>query len=248
MSTPAHTHSPAAPAPRSPAAEFAKGVRDLAPLLVGVVPFGLIYGVLARASGIPPLAAMAMSSVLFAGSSQFMLAQLYATGAPGFVMVATVALVNLRHALYSAWLAPHAAHLPRRWKAALAYLLTDEAYAATIRRYARAPAGENAHWHWLGAGLALWSSWQVATACGIVLGARLPAGVPLDFALPLTFIAIVVPMIRSRAALATALAAAAIALAAAHLPYKLGLMLASLAGIAAGWAAAGALGRRGGSR
>ena len=248
MNAPARTRSPALPAPRGAAVELATGVRDLAPLLVGVVPFGLIYGVLARASGVSPWAAMAMSSILFAGSSQFMLAQLYATGAPALVMVATVALVNLRHALYSASLAPHVMHLPRRWKAALAYLLTDEAYAATVGRYGRAPVGPHAHWHWLGAGVVLWSGWQVSTACGIVLGARLPAAVPLDFALPLTFIAIIVPMIRSRAALATALAAAAVALATAHLPYKLGLMLASLAGIAVGWVAAGALGRRGGLR
>jgi 4-azaleucine resistance transporter AzlC len=221
-----------APAPGR-AAELASGFRALAPLLVGVAPFGLIYGVLARASGVPPLAAMAMSSIVFAGSSQFLLAQLHGAGAPALVMVATVALVNLRHALYSASLAPHARHLPRRWKAILAYLLTDEAYAATVARYARAP-GPHAHWHWLGAGFLLWASWQVATACGLLLGARLRAALPLDFALPLTFIAIVVPMIRSRAALAAAGAAAAVALAGAHLPYKLGLVAASLAGIAAG--------------
>jgi predicted branched-subunit amino acid permease len=235
---------PRAP-PGSPgrAAEFASGVRALAPLLVGVAPFGLIYGVLARASGIPPLAAMAMSSVVFAGSSQFMLAQLHAVGAPALVMLATVALVNLRHALYSASLAPHVAHLPRRWKAALAYFLTDEAYAATVTRYGGEP-GPNVHWHWLGAGIALWTGWQISTACGIVLGARLPARVPLDFALPLTFIAIVVPMLRSRAALGAAGAAAVVALATAHLPYKLGLVAASLAGIALGSALAGLAARR----
>jgi branched chain amino acid efflux pump len=241
MSSPSPRLPP--PRPASRAAEFLSGVRDLAPLLVGVAPFGLIYGVLARASGIPPLPAMAMSSIVFAGSAQFMLAQLFGAGAPAVVMVATVALVNLRHALYSASIAPHLSHLPRRWKAVLAYLLTDEAYAATVHRYVAGERGPNAHWHALGAGLALWSGWQVATAAGILLGAGLPASVPLDFALPLTFIAIVVPMVRSRAALAAAAVAAAIALGGAGLPYKLGLVAASLAGIGAG-SLGGALARR----
>jgi 4-azaleucine resistance transporter AzlC len=219
----------------SPAAEFLAGVRGLAPLLVGVAPFGLVYGVLARASGIPPPAAMAMSSVLFAGSSQFLLAQLVALGAPTLVMISSVGLVNVRHALYSASVAPRLVHLGRRWKLVLAYLLTDEAYATAILRYHRDDQSPHRHWYFLGAGLALWSGWQLSTACGIVLGAQIPSSLPLDFALPLTFIAIVVPMIRSRAALASAAAAAAVALAAAGWPHKLGLMAAALAGIIAGW-------------
>jgi 4-azaleucine resistance transporter AzlC len=209
-------------------------MRDLAPLLVGVAPFGLIYGVLARASGIPALAAMAMSSIVFAGSAQFLLAQLFAGGAPALVLIASVALVNLRHALYSASAAPHLAHLPRRWKLALAYLLTDEAYAVAILRLERGRPSANRHWYVLGGGLTLWSCWQLSTAVGILVGTQLPSALPLEFALPLTFIAIVVPMIRSRAALAVAAAAAAAALACAGWPYKLGMMAASLAGIGAG--------------
>ncbi|MFL5274680.1 MAG: AzlC family ABC transporter permease [Anaeromyxobacteraceae bacterium] len=243
--SPSAPTAPTAPRPASAGAEFLSGVRDLTPLLVGVAPFGLIYGVLALASGIPPVAAMAMSSIVFAGSAQFMLAQLFAVGAPALVMIGTVALVNLRHALYSASVAPHLAHLPRRWKAVLAYLLTDEAYAATVHRYVAGDRGPHAHWHALGAGLTLWGGWQVSTACGIALGAKLPSSVPLDFALPLTFIAITVPMIRSRAALAAAATAGAVALAAADLPYKLGLVAASLAGIAAGSLVAARAGRAG---
>jgi predicted branched-subunit amino acid permease len=148
-------------------------------------------------------------------------------------MVASVALLNLRHALYSASVAPALAHLPRRWKAVLAYLLTDEAYAASIARLQE--AGPHRHWYLLGAGLALWSGWQVATAAGVLLGGGLPAGLPLDFALPLTFIAIVVPMIRSRAALASAAVAAAVALVGVGWPYQLGLLAAAVAGIVTGW-------------
>jgi 4-azaleucine resistance transporter AzlC len=231
---------PDSPAP-SPAAEFWAGTRGLAPLMVGVAPFGVIYGVLALASGIPPAAAMAMSSIVFAGSAQFLLAQLFSLGAPGLVMVATVALVNLRHALYSASLAPHLGHLPRRWKAVLAYLLTDEAYAAAILRFSGERAGRgtaNRHWYLLGAGLSLWLGWQLSTAGGILLGAQIPRDLPLDFALPVTFIAIMVPMVRSRAALAAAAVAAGVALLCAGWPYKLGMMAASLAGIAVGSLAA----------
>jgi 4-azaleucine resistance transporter AzlC len=231
---PAAPPSPAIAAPRSASREFWGGVRGLAPLMVGVAPFGLIYGVLAVESGIPPIAAMAMSSVVFAGSSQFLLAQLFALGAPAVVMVASIALVNLRHALYSASLAPHLGHLRPRWKVALAYLLTDEAYAAAVLRFESGGAAPHRHWYLLGAGLSLWSGWQLSTAAGILLGAQLPTSLPLDFALPLTFIAIVVPMIRSRAALAAAGVAGAVALACAGFPYKLGMVAAAIAGIGTG--------------
>jgi predicted branched-subunit amino acid permease len=109
----------------SAAREFRAGLLALAPLLVGVMSFGMIYGALALSQGLSPAAAPAMSSLLFAGSAQFLFCQLFGAGAPALVTVTEVGLLNLRHALYSAALAPHIAHLPRRWKLALAYLLTD---------------------------------------------------------------------------------------------------------------------------
>lgn len=237
--------SPSDPGAPSRSAELWAGVVALAPLLVGVAPFGVIYGLSAVKSGIPAAAAMAMSSVLFAGSAQFLVAQLAGTGTPAVVMVASVALVNLRHALYSASVAPALGGLPRRWKAVLAYLLTDEAYAAAVGRLSR--PGAHRHWFLLGSGLALWSGWQASTAAGIVLGAAL-ASLPervqrvaavLDFALPLTFIAMVVPMIRSRAAVLAAAVAGLVAAIGAGWPYKLGLVAAALSGIVAGWLTAG---------
>jgi 4-azaleucine resistance transporter AzlC len=221
-----------------PASELWAGVRAELPLLVGVAPFGLIYGVLAVSGGVPPLAAMAMSSIVFAGSAQFLLAGLFAEGAPALVMVATVALVNLRHLLYSASMAPFLVHLPRRWKAGLAYLLTDEAYAAVVQRYAAGDEGPHRHWFFLGAGLTLWSGWQLSCAAGIILGAQVPRSWPLDFALPVTFIAIVVPMIRSAAGATAAVVGVAVALACAGFPFKLGLVTAALTGIVAGSAVA----------
>ena len=215
--------------------EFWSGVRDELPLLLGVFPFGMIYGVLAVGAGIAPGAAQAMSSVLFAGSAQFMTAQMVTTGTPWFVMVLTVFIINLRHALYSASVAPYTRSLSPLWKGLLAYLLTDEAYAVTITRYQRSHSTDPlAHWYFLGTGLALWTCWQISTGLGIFLGAQVPASWALDFTLALTFIALVVPALKDRPAALAALAAGLTALLAYSLPYKLGLILAALVGIAAG--------------
>lgn len=218
-------------------AEFLAGARAQAPILLGVAPFGMIYGVLAVGAGLSPLAAQAMSAIVFAGSSQFIGAGLFAAAAPWPVIVLTTAVVNLRHALYSASSAPYLAHLPRRWKALLAYLLTDEAYAVAIGRF-RAPGGTaDRHWYLLGTGLALWATWQVSTAVGVFLGAQVPGAWGLDFALALTFIAILVPSLADQPSSLAAGVAGVAALLGAGLPYRLGLVLAALCGIAAGVAA-----------
>jgi 4-azaleucine resistance transporter AzlC len=214
--------------------EFLFGVRDELPLLLGVFPFGMIYGVLALGAGLAPTAAQAMSSVLFAGSAQFITAQLAGAGTPWVVMVVTIFIVNLRHMLYSASVAPYLGTLSPVWKGILAYLLTDEAYAVVITRYQRGGSLSHAHWYFLGAGLTLWTGWQLSTALGIFLGAQVPATWMLDFTLALTFIALVVPAIKDRPAALSALAAGVTALVAYGLPYKLGLILAAIVGIAVG--------------
>ncbi len=217
-----------------PSSHFWAGVRDELPLLVGVFPFGLIYGALALNAGIPIFAAQAMSSILFAGSSQFAAAQLVRESAPALVIVLTIAILNLRHMLYSASLAPHLKGLSLRWKILLSYLMTDEAYAVAVLNYERIGGVAAGHWYFLGAGLSLWTTWQTSTAAGLWLGAALPATLPLDFALPLTFIAMVVPALKNRPAVAAALCAGLVALLAHGLPYNLGLVLAALTGIAVG--------------
>jgi 4-azaleucine resistance transporter AzlC len=215
-------------------AAFLLGVRALLPMLLGVAPFGVIYGVVALQSGIPPLAAFLMSSLVFAGSAQFLLAQLVGAGAPALLSIGAVGLINLRHALYSASVAPVLHALPRRWKLLLAYLLTDEAYAAAIPHLLTAPQSPVAHWILFGSGFALWAGWQLSTLAGVLIGAQLPADLGLDFALPLTFIAIVVPLIDNRARLITALTAGVVAVLLVTLPFKTGLFAAALAGLGAG--------------
>lgn len=213
---------------------FWAGVRSELPLIIGGFPFGMIYGALAVDAGLSQPAAQAMSSIVFGGSAQFITAQLVRETAPGFVIVLTIGVVNLRHMLYSASLAPYLASLSTRWKALLSYLLTDEAYAPSIIQYEREGVHPFSHWFLFGAGLSLWIDWQFSTALGIFLGAAIPESWSLDFALPLTFIAMVVPVLKSRPAIAAALSAGIVSLAAYSLPYQLGLILAALVGIIVG--------------
>jgi 4-azaleucine resistance transporter AzlC len=214
--------------------EFWNGVRDEAPILLGVIPFGLLFGALAISSQLSSLMAQTMSSVIFAGSAQFIAAQLVGTGTSGLVILMVVFVVNLRHALYSASVAPHVQHLNPGWKLLLSYLLTDEAYAVTITHYNREGDSASRHWYFLGAGLTLWTSWQVSTAVGIFIGAQIPSNWPLNFVLPLTFIALVVPALKDRASVAAAAVAGLVGLLAMNFPYKAGLLAAALIGILTG--------------
>lgn len=222
--------------------EFLAGLRAELPILLGVAPFGMIYGVLALSAGIPPATAQAMSAVVFAGSSQLVTTQMVASASPAALIVLTIGVVNLRHALYSASIAPYLQKLSPAWKRLLSYLLTDEAYAVSIIHYQQTEAGvasradelDRRHWFFLGAGLALWSTWQLSTALGIFLGQQVPASWSLDFTLPLTFIALLVPSLQDRHSLAAALVAGSVAVLAFSLPLKLGLILAALVGVLAG--------------
>lgn len=214
--------------------EFWGGVKAIIPLLFGVSPFGMIYGALAVNSGISAGAAQGMSAILFAGSAQFIVAQLYSGAAPVAVILLTIAVINLRHALYSASMAPHLAHLSRPWKALLSYLLVDEGYVVSILHFEERTDNNLKHWFFLGTGLMLWLTWQISTAIGILLGAVIPETWSLDFTLALTFISIVIPALKDRAAVMAALAAGTAAVLFNGLPLKLWLVLAALIGVAAG--------------
>ncbi len=230
--------------------EFWRGVVQVAPLFLGAIPFGMIYGVLASNAGMGLPLAQSMSVIVFAGSAQFVMAQLLNDGTPLLVVALTAAILNVRHLLYSASIAPHLQQLSRPWKAVLAYLLTDEAYAVAITRFgavpacdpsvagshpSRGPSADRRHWFVLGTGLGLWITWQLSTAVGILLGSQIPATWSLDFAVPLTFIALVVPALRDRASIAAALVAGIVVVLTAAFPLKLGLVVAMLTGIGAGW-------------
>lgn len=220
--------------------EFLAGCRDEAPLQLGVIPFGMLYGIGALAVGMPVWLAQLASMLVFAGAAQLVIVQMLGAAAGALPTVLTAVLLNLRHMLYSASVAEHMRHLPRRWRVLLAYLLTDEAYAVAILRYAR-PAGPGPdlrHWYFLGCGLTLWGCWQLSTALGIAFGVRIPPEWDIDFAVPLTFIALLTLLVKERAGQAAALVAALAVLVLAALPYRLGLVLAIVLGLLAGAAAA----------
>ena len=232
--------------------EFLAGCRDEAPLQLGVIPFGMLYGIGALAAGMPVWLAQLTSAVVFAGAAQLVIVQMLSAGAGAAPIGLTASLLNLRHLLYSASVADHVRHLPRRWRRLLAYLLTDEAYAVAILRYqsGRAPVEgpDHRHWYFLGCGLTLWLCWQLSTAAGLLFGATIPADWEIDFAVPLTFIALLALLLRERASQAAALIAALGALAFAALPYKLGLVVAIVLGLIAGSLASRLIRQREGQR
>ena len=217
----------------SPRSEFLAGVRDIAPVLLGTVPFGLVAGVAAISAGMSALEGFALSVFAFSGIAQLITCQLLAAGSPVIVTVGAAFVVSLRLLMYSAALSPHLAHLDARWRAVLAFLMTDQSFAMTMHT-ATQEDRPHFHWHFLGAGLTLYVAWQSAVVLGLAVGAQVPASWSLDFAVTLTFIALLVPAVRTRADLAAAIVATAVALVAAGLPYRLALVVAGVAGIAAG--------------
>lgn len=220
---------------QSPRSQFFAGIIDLLPILLGVAPFGLIYGIAALNAGIPPLQALLMSSIVFSGSAQFAATQLIVHGALASVVVLTILVVNLRHVMYSATIAPHLKGLSSRWKTFLAYLLTDEAFAMTITRFNEKPDMPYKGWYFFGAGFSLWFTWQIATAVGIFAGGQVPTSWSLDFTIALTFLALSVPSIRDRSTAIAAITGGIAAVLLRGMPYQLGLVTAAILGIAAGY-------------
>jgi predicted branched-subunit amino acid permease len=199
-----------------------------------VAPFGLVTGVAMVAGGIPPLQAIAMSLVVYAGASMLAATQLLAGGAPVVVVVLTALFINLRFMIYSASMRQHLASLPTGWRVAAGYFLADNAYGLCIARFAEHPERPGKAGYYFGAALPVWFTWQATVGAGVLLGAGLPAQWRLDFAAPLAFIALTIPLLRDRAMVAAALAAAVTAVAAWSLPMRLGIAIAALVGLATG--------------
>lgn len=214
--------------------QFMAGVRDMVPILVGVFPFALISGVAAVGAGVPSSVALAMSFLVYAGASQLVAMQLLTQGATMLVIVLTTLVVNLRFVMYSASLATHFRSLSALWKWLLAYVLTDQAYALFVTHEARHTEGKFKHWYYWGAALSMWTIWQVGSGVGILLGAQVPASWSLDFAIPLTFLVLLIPVVKDRPSAAAALTAGVTAVLGARLPYNGGLISAAVLGIIVG--------------
>jgi len=186
------------------------------------------------ASGIPPLAAMLTSLLVFAGASMVASAQLLASGTPALLVILTTLFINLRFMMYSASLRVHFAHAPLRWRLLIAYLVADNAYGLTLARFADHPDDPAKLEFFLGASVPVWLAWQLAVLVGILIGSGVPGSWRLEFAAPLAFIAMSVPFLRDRATVAAALAAGITVIAANDLPLRLSVVAAALTGIVVG--------------
>lgn len=221
--------------PTPPRAAFLSGVRDVAPMLIGVLPFGVIAGALAVEAGFSTVQALAASVVIFAGSAQLATTDLFAGGSPAMVIVLTGLIINSRHFMYSATLAPTFRHLPPGRKSLAAYLMTDQAFGVSVVRFRRLDEPLQARLeYYLGAGFGLWLTWQISTAVGVVVGTGLPPSLSLDFAVPLVFLALLFPAVTDRPTLAAAVAGGVSASALVGMPLGLGLLTGSAIGILVG--------------
>ena len=210
-----------------------EGVRAMLPVLVGVVPFGATFAVLAMAAGVDAWGVMAMSTLAFAGASQLVVVDLLNQGAPMLLALVAGLTVNLRLLMYSASMAPHFAATPMWWRGVVAFLLTDQSYAVCTIRFSRDSRLHRLGFT-LGASLVMYLAWLAGNALGLALGALIPKTLSLDFAIPVTFMALIAPTLKDRPAKHAALAAGLVALLADGLPKGMGLMVAAACGIAAG--------------
>jgi 4-azaleucine resistance transporter AzlC len=213
---------------------FFEGVRHMVPMLMGIVPFGLVCGVSALGAGLSPLAALAMSMIIFSGAAQIAATQMIADGAPFAVIVLTCLVLSLRFLMYSAAMAPHLRSLDPRWRNLLAFLLTDQAFAATIQRFRESGDLRANASYFLGSGLLLWVTWGASTLLGVLLGSVIPSAWQLEFVVPLCFIAILAPLLRDRVTLAVFVVAAIAVVALDALPMRLSLICAGLIAITCG--------------
>jgi predicted branched-subunit amino acid permease len=215
---------------------FLRGVRDGAPFLLVVAPFAVLFGVVATEAGLNLAQVMGFSVLVIAGASQFAAIQLMVDNAPTIVVLATALAVNLRMAMYSAALVPHLGSLPLPVRALAAYFLVDQSYAASILEYERRPemsVTEKAT-YFFGVLTPVCPMWYVFTWVGAVAGEAIPKAFALDFAVPITFLALVAPMLKSVAHVAAATTSVAAALALGWMPAGAGLIVAAAAAMAVG--------------
>jgi len=171
---------------------FIKGIIDVSPLMIPVVPFGIIYGVIGMELGLSPYMTFGMSIIIFGGASQIVLLQLFSAGASSFVIISSVGAVNSRHLLYGAIFSQYLSHLKITWKIILSYVLIDQAFAVSNTYFKKNRKNENKHYHLLGAGFTCWFIWQISTILGIVLGSVVPEELGLSFTISLTFLALLI--------------------------------------------------------
>ncbi|MEH6652780.1 AzlC family ABC transporter permease [Loktanella salsilacus] len=215
---------------------YLRGLRAGAPFVIVVVPFSLLFGVAATDAGLTLGQAMGFTVLVIAGASQFAALQMMVDQAGiAFVLLAALA-VNLRMAMYSAALVPHIGAAPLWQRACVAYLLFDQTYLASVKAYEEEPdlTLRQKVAFFFGVATPITPVWCAMTAVGVLVGATIPEAAALDFALPITFLAMVAPMLRTSAHLAAAATSVVVALALSGLPSGFGLLIAAACAMAVG--------------
>ena len=169
-----------------------KGILDVSPLMIPVVPFGVIYGVIGMDLGLGPYMTLGMSIIVFGGASQIVLLQLFSGGASSLVILSSVGAVNSRHVLYGAVLSENLSGLKLIWKIILSYVMVDQAFAVSNDYFRKNKRNKNKHYHLLATGFTCWTIWQFSTFAGIALGSIIPEELGLKFAIPITFLALLI--------------------------------------------------------
>jgi predicted branched-subunit amino acid permease len=225
-----------APATAGRARPGTDGFRDGLTVIVAYVPFGLALGAALASTAVHPVLAWSSSLLIFAGAAQLVAVQLLAGGSATAVVVLTALVVNSRHLLYSASLAPHTQGWSRSSRGVGAYFLADPVYALAIARFGSREDddGRARLRYYLAMALTCWVGWITLTGAGGLLAGALPAALPLELAAPLTFLLLLVPTLKDLAGYAAAAVAGLVAVPAANLPLGLGLVLAAVVGVVAG--------------
>lgn len=214
--------------------ELRAGARASAPMLAAVIPFGLVAGAAPAAAGFGVLPALGMSTIIFAGASQLALTDVLADGGSALVAAMAAWTINLRILLYSASLAPYLTHEPLRRRLFAAYVTVDQNYALSVSHWANPGVRPDASYH-IGAGLLLGTAWVVCTVIGAFVGASLPEDLPLDFAVPLVFLVLLVPVLTTKPAWAAAAGGGGLAVLSAELGAgHWAVMIGAVTGIALG--------------
>ena len=210
---------------------FLNGIIDVSPLMIPVVPFGLIFGVLAIDIGFTPLETMGMSLIIFGGASQIILLQLFSGGASSLVIISSVGAVNSRHLLYGAVVSEHLSDLKLVWKIIISYFLIDQAFARS-NEYFKKNNNKNKYFHLIGGGITCWVIWQSTTFLGIILGSTIPEELGLSFAVPLTFLALLVNDLRKLTNVIVIIVSGFVATIGYNIiPYKAYVIIAALVGL-----------------
>ncbi len=217
-------------------AAFWRGFWEGAPFVLGVAPFGLLFGILATEAGFDLLKVMSMSILVIAGAAQFTALAQMQDGAPVFIVLVASLAVNLRMAMYSASIAPHLGPAPLWQRALAAYILVDNTYALGVARFEADPQMPTPRKvaYYFGSAIPAWVVWYVATFSGAWFGAQIPPAFALDFAPAIIFLSLIAPMLRTLAHVAAALTSVVVALALAFLPYSTGLLIAAVAAMVVG--------------